>query len=173
MVWGSVLVGLAMVLLVLRLNHETHPLQEIFENELATDPHDVLANFLIGLVPSLSLQVELVLGAVALLYACVEAVEIWGLWVKLTWVEALVLIETAGFIPYELWELARQFQAFKIASLVINVLIVWYLAGRYVRRRQRRKSRTPSHRPGLRSVVTPLQRSARNASWLPMPNREG
>jgi len=134
-VWGTVLLAIGVGLLVLHAMNETQPFQELFEGELASDPHDVLANLVIGLLPSLSLRTELVIAAGAWAYALLEAIEGWGLWRGLAWVEVLVLVETGAFIPYEIWELIRQVTPFKIGSIVINVLIVWYLAARYRRKR--------------------------------------
>jgi len=50
----------------------------------------------------------------------------------------LVVVETAAFLPYEVWELTRHLTVFKILSLIINVLIVWYLVARYLRKREER-----------------------------------
>lgn len=140
LVWGLALVGLAALLLGLRAARVTQPFQALFADELAEDPHDLLASVLIGLVASLSLRAETLLAAGALLYAALEAVEVWGLWRDLNWVEILVVVETSALLPYELWELARAPSAFKVASIAINALVVWYLAARYARTRGARRA---------------------------------
>jgi len=139
-IWGLSLIALAVLMLALYAANVTQPFQALFADELAVDPHDVLATFLIGLVPSLSLQAEILLAAGALLYAALEAVEVWGLWRDLTWVEVLVVVETAALLPYELWELARAPSVFKVVSIAINAVIVWYLVARYDRKRAARRA---------------------------------
>lgn len=150
-VWGTALLAIALALFALHAMHETQPFQELFEGELAEDPHDWLANLLIGLVPHVSLQAELLLASVALIYAMLEGVEVWGLWTDRFWVELLVVFETAAFLPYEFWEIAQHFSPFKVLSIVINVLIVGYLVVRYLRRREERmvqavRDRLDAHR---------------------------
>lgn len=136
--WGLALAALAAALLALRVGHVTQPLQALFAGELAEDPHDRLASVLIRLVPAVSLRTDVLLGVGALAYAALEGLEVWGLWRDRLWVETLVVVETATFLPYEVWELARHLTVFKVMSLGINVLIVWYLVARYLRKREER-----------------------------------
>ena len=133
--WGSVLLVVAVVLLTWHAQHVTHPLQELFTGELAEDPHDLLATALIRLVPTVSLQAELLLAGGVTVYALLEGIEVWGLWRDLIWVELLIVVETAALLPYDVWELVHRPTVVKVLSLVINVLIVWYLVARYLRKR--------------------------------------
>ncbi len=133
--WGSVLLVVAVVLLTLHAQHVTDPLQELFTRELAEDPHDLLATALIRLIPTVSLQTELLLAVGVTVYALLEGIEVWGLWRDLMWVELLIVVETAALLPYDMWELVRSPSVVKVLSLVINVLIVWYLVARYLRKR--------------------------------------
>jgi len=133
--WGSVLLVVAVVLLVFHAQHVTDPIQELFTRELAEDPHDLLATVLIRLVPTVSLTAELLLAVGAMVYALLEGVEVWGLWRDLLWVELLIVVETAALLPYDVWELVRSPSVVKVLSLIINILIVWYLLVRYLRKR--------------------------------------
>ena len=94
-----------------------------------------LTTVLIGLVPTVSLQTELLLAVGAIVYALLEGIEVWGLWRDLIWVELLIVVETTALLPYEGWELVYHPSGVKVLSLVINVLIVWYLVVRYLRKR--------------------------------------
>jgi uncharacterized membrane protein (DUF2068 family) len=134
-VWGSLLLVLAVVLLRFHARQVTDPIQELFARELAEDPHDLLANLLISLIPSVSLRTELLLAVGAIVYAFLEAVEVWGLWRDLLWVELLIVVETAALLPYDGWELVRFPSVVKVLSIMINILIVWYLVVRYRRKR--------------------------------------
>lgn len=134
-IWGSVLLVVAVVLLAFHAQHVTEPIQALFARELAEDPHDLLATVLIRLIPSVSLQTELLLSVGVTVYALLEGIEVWGLWHDLLWVELLIVVETAAFLPYDGWELVHDPSVVKVLSLVINVLIVWYLGVRYLRKR--------------------------------------
>jgi uncharacterized membrane protein (DUF2068 family) len=134
-IWALVLVALSVALFSFRAQHVTQPFQELFEGELAEDPHDLLATLMIHLVPMLSLRTELVLGLGAILYAVLEVVEAWGLWRLILWVELLTVVETCIFLPYEVWDMFQHLSALKVLSFVINLLVVWYLFTRYLRRR--------------------------------------
>src|SRR5262245_15602342 len=75
-------------------------------------------------------------GIAAICLGTLELVEGVGLWLDQLWAEYLTLIATSLFIPLELYELAVRPSAWKAGGIVINVLIVRYLA-RALRRRLR------------------------------------
>lgn len=71
----------------------------------------------------------LVLVAVLLLaYALIELVEAGGLWYAKRWAEYLTVVATAAFLPLEIYELTEQVSYLKIATLVLNILAVLYIA---------------------------------------------
>ncbi|MGI8608344.1 MAG: DUF2127 domain-containing protein [Candidatus Dormibacteria bacterium] len=70
------------------------------------------------------------LAAGSFLYGVIEAAESIGLVLKRRWAEYLVVLATAFFIPVEIFELARKPTIFKVATLVINVVVVIYLVRR-------------------------------------------
>jgi uncharacterized membrane protein (DUF2068 family) len=134
-VWALVLLAISAALLFFHAQHVTQPFQAFFDGELSEDPHDLVANIMIRLVPNLSVQTELLLAVGAIIYATLEVIEAVGLWRLVLWVELLTVFETSIFLPYEVWEFFHQFSILKAGSFVINVLIVWYLFTRYLRRR--------------------------------------
>jgi uncharacterized membrane protein (DUF2068 family) len=67
-------------------------------------------------------------GLVAIGYGTLELVEGVGLWLDQLWAEYLTLIATSLLIPFELYEIAIRPSFWKMGGLVINVLIVVYLA---------------------------------------------
>ncbi|MFN2454744.1 MAG: DUF2127 domain-containing protein [Pyrinomonadaceae bacterium] len=71
------------------------------------------------------------MGAIALLYSTIRFTEAYGLWRGRVWAEWFAIISGAVYVPIEIYELARQPSLFKVAVLVLNVLIVGYLI--YVR----------------------------------------
>ena len=134
-VWAVVLLAISVALFGFHAQHVTQPFQAYFTGELSEDPHDLVATIMIHLVPNLSLTTELLLAVGAIIYAALEIVEAVGLWRLILWVELLTVFETSVFLPYEVWDMFHKLSILKVGSFIINVLIVWYLFTRYLRRR--------------------------------------
>ena len=66
-------------------------------------------------------------AAAAAAYALLEGAEAVGLWYQKRWAEYLTFVATLAFLPYELYELSRSVSPFKVAALVVNLLIALYL----------------------------------------------
>jgi uncharacterized membrane protein (DUF2068 family) len=66
-------------------------------------------------------------AAAAAVYALLEGAEAVGLWYQKRWAEYLTFVATLAFLPYELYELSRSVSPFKVAALVVNLLIALYL----------------------------------------------
>jgi uncharacterized membrane protein (DUF2068 family) len=60
-------------------------------------------------------------------YALVEGTEAVGLWRQRRWAEYLTAIATAGFLPFELHELAKRVSVGRVLALVVNVAVLVYL----------------------------------------------
>lgn len=67
------------------------------------------------------------IGAVALLYALLFAIEGLGLWFERVWAEYLTVIASASLVPFELWALLEHATVLRAVALLINVSIVFYL----------------------------------------------
>ncbi len=70
----------------------------------------------------------LLVAGLLLAYALVEIVEGVGLWWSQRWAEYLAVVATAAFLPLEIYELTEKVSWLKIATLVINILAVLYIA---------------------------------------------
>jgi uncharacterized membrane protein (DUF2068 family) len=68
------------------------------------------------------------LAILALLYSSVRFVEAYGLWFEKRWAEWFALLSGGVYLPIELYELAKGFTWLKISLVVINLIIVLYLA---------------------------------------------
>jgi uncharacterized membrane protein (DUF2068 family) len=79
---------------------------------------------LTGLTPHRLAEV----GAGAIVFACFVLVEAWGLWNRRVWAELLTIVATSLLVPVEVYELCRHPSLGKVAMLLVNVLIVLYLA---------------------------------------------
>ena len=67
------------------------------------------------------------LAITAAAYCIVEGVEAVGLWKERRWAEYLTAVATAGFLPFEIRELADRVSVFRIGALLVNVIILVYL----------------------------------------------
>ncbi len=69
--------------------------------------------------------------AVTVAYTAVVLTEGIGLWLRRPWAEWLTVIATSSLIPFELWELITRPPGRKlaiVATLTLNLVVVWYLA---------------------------------------------
>lgn len=74
-------------------------------------------------------------------YAVLFLVEGVGLLMQRRWAEYLTVIAGASLIPIELYELSRHVGPVKIAILIVNVIIVWYLVRKLRAERLERRAR--------------------------------
>jgi uncharacterized membrane protein (DUF2068 family) len=63
-------------------------------------------------------------------YSVLLLTEATGLLLRKRWAEYFTIIVTASFIPLELWELVKHVTVLRLSVLVLNALIIWYLAAR-------------------------------------------
>lgn len=95
--------------------------------EIRVDPDNRLVHRLIaklGLMNDRRLE-ELSIGS--FLYAAVFLIEGIGLWLRKRWAEYFTIIITCSLIPLELYEIAMRVTIIRIAMLLVNLAIVWYL----------------------------------------------
>jgi len=71
-----------------------------------------------------------VLALAAAVYCVVEGTEAVGLWLERRWAEYLTAVATAGFLPFELNELAKRVTVVRVGALVVNVAVLVYLVWR-------------------------------------------
>jgi uncharacterized membrane protein (DUF2068 family) len=72
---------------------------------------------------------ELVLIGIALVaYCAVLGAEVVGLWGARRWAEYLTFVESCVLLPYEIYELTNSITVLKVAGLILNLLILLYLA---------------------------------------------
>ena len=113
---------------------------------LATSSDRRIVQQLIALVGNLSPARLEALGIGAFLYAALFATEGVGLWLRKRWAEFLTVIATLTFVPVAVFELTRKVSPSRLAALVLNLVVVAYLARRLLSRR-----RDEPLEPGLRA----------------------
>jgi len=63
-------------------------------------------------------------------YAGIFLTEGSALLMQKRWAKYFTAIITASFIPLELWELVEHFSTIRTVVIVVNVIILWYLAAK-------------------------------------------
>ena len=113
---------------------------------LATNSDRQIVQQLIALIGDLSPARLEALGIGAFLYAALFATEGVGLWLRKRWAEYLTVIATLTFVPVAVFKLTRKVSSSRLAALVLNLVVVAYLARRLLSRR-----RDEPLEPGLRA----------------------
>ena len=75
-------------------------------------------------------------GILSFLYAMVCVVEGTGLMLEKRWAEYFTVILTASALPWESYELIEKFSPYKVALLVINLVVLLYLLWILKKRRE-------------------------------------
>ena len=68
------------------------------------------------------------LALLAFGYAAMRLIEAYGLWHHARWAEWFAVASGGFYIPLEVYELSKGFNKFKLATLLINIAIVAYMA---------------------------------------------
>ncbi len=126
--------------------HRDHDVEDVAVNLLYAlhihHHHHVSAIFL-RLADKLE-DANLILVAVfAGAYVCIRFVEAYGLWFGRAWAEWLALVSGSIYLPLEIFELFRRATPIRFGILLINILIVVYMAWlRWQAHAQRQSSQT-------------------------------
>ena len=74
----------------------------------------------------------LILVAAGLLaYGLLEGVEGVGLWLAKRWAEYLTVVATAGFLPFEIREIAHRASVLRVGALIVNLaVLVWLVVNK-------------------------------------------
>lgn len=97
-------------------------------NAMRLDPDNGLAGYFIENADSIDSNLLFALAGVIFILGGTNTLESWGLHKRQRWAEWLTVIATSMLIPYEAYHVITSFGFVKLSILVINVLIVYYLA---------------------------------------------
>ncbi len=139
LVWGSILLVAGLAIIFLRAESITDPIQFLVQ-EFNLNQRSRFWSYLVGLIPSVNLKQLTQLSFFVMGYAAITLVEAWGVWYQKLWVEVFLLLETAAFLPLEIYELTKKLSFIKFGLLVINALIVFYLGRRFLNKLNEGKS---------------------------------
>ncbi len=79
-------------------------------------------------------------GAGTFFYAGLFLTEGVGLILRKVWAEYFTIIVTSSFLPIELYVLTERFTVPRVLAILLNILIVWYLAALRLKERRRKQA---------------------------------
>ncbi|HEY3973773.1 MAG TPA: DUF2127 domain-containing protein [Candidatus Sulfotelmatobacter sp.] len=112
------------------LHRDVGQVAEHWVKTIGLDPGNRWIDMALARAASLRPEQIRKLGLGGLLYAALFLTEGTGLWLQKRWGEWLTVIITGSLVPVEIYEIYRHPSAVKVAVLVINVGIVFYLINR-------------------------------------------
>jgi uncharacterized membrane protein (DUF2068 family) len=125
-----------------------HMLHRDIADDLATladhlnfNPESRFVNFVLDKAALVDDPLLRRIGAAALAYAGLGLAEGIGLYLEKAWGEYLTLIITASFLPWEVVEIFHRMTWFRSSLLVINALVLLYLAKEVTKRMAARQAR--------------------------------
>jgi uncharacterized membrane protein (DUF2068 family) len=124
----GVLLVAAGVYLLFHLSTDFGHVAERIIRSIDIDPRQRFFHRIVARLHRLHAHELRIAGIAAICYGTLELVEGVGLWFDQLWAEYLTLIATSLFIPFELYELAIRPSVWKAGGILINMLIVLYLA---------------------------------------------
>ncbi len=130
---GAVLIA-AGVYLLGHLHSDLGRIANRWMRRLELDPNRHFLRRVVEYLHNVTSNEVKIFAVLALGYGLLELVEGAGLWLDKLWAEYLTVIATSLLVPLELYELVRKPSLLKAAGIVVNVLIVLYLARRLRRR---------------------------------------
>ncbi|MBJ7602674.1 MAG: DUF2127 domain-containing protein [Candidatus Dormibacteraeota bacterium] len=129
LVKSTVLLTLALSLLIGARRGWVDELTQTLQDQLNLSAgHGLISQALEKALSFLNYPHRSLLAVGALLYALLEGAEGVGLALRRRWAEYLTVLATSFFIPFEIYELIHKPSVFKLGALILNVVIVVWLA---------------------------------------------
>jgi uncharacterized membrane protein (DUF2068 family) len=95
--------------------------------KLKFDPESRFVSLLLGKVDLIDAHRLRQISFATFGYSALALTEGCGLLMEKVWAEYLTLVLTISFLPWELYELARKPDWFRLSLLLINLAVLWYL----------------------------------------------
>jgi uncharacterized membrane protein (DUF2068 family) len=125
----------------LRLLHkDVGDLVSQLAEHLRFNPESRFVNFILDKSSLIDDRILRRIGAGVFIYAALDLIEGTGLYLEKVWAEYLTLAITASFLPWEIFEVMRRATWIRLALLVVNTLVLFYLLKIVVERGKRRRS---------------------------------
>jgi uncharacterized membrane protein (DUF2068 family) len=106
--------------------------------KLKVDPEGRLVGFVLDHLDSITAHRLRQIGVATFCYAGLRVTEGVGLVLEKVWAEYLTVGVTVSFLPWEMYEIARRLDWFRVGLFVVNLMVLAYLIW-WLRRRKRVK----------------------------------
>ena len=110
------------------VNREIQTLIDQLATVLNLDTDNRFIMLLMDFLTNTRVSTLIGVSVVGFFYAGLDLVEAYGLAKRYRWAEYLTVMATGMFIPFEIYEVIKQLTPLRLGALVINVLIVIFLA---------------------------------------------
>lgn len=121
----SLIVGFGLHVLA---GHNLRQFAESIVNHAHLNPASHVPSVFINAMSHVSESNLTLLAIGAFIYSIVRLVEAYGLWQELVWTEWFALVSGAIYVPFELYELFHHISVLGVSVLLLNIVIVWYMA---------------------------------------------
>jgi len=125
---GLALVGAYVFIRMIRHDVDFEDAAEHILFYLHINPNRHLSHQFLDAVSKLSSTSIFTILGIAIAYASLRFIEGYGLWKQRAWAEWLAIISGCIYLPFEMWKLIRHPNQFHLVVLVINILVVLYIA---------------------------------------------
>ena len=105
----------------------------LFRHELAEEPHDIIANYLIEQAGSISRGTEFFAAIFLLVHGIIKISIVAGLYLRKLWVYPLAELILSLFIIYQLYRFSHTFSVLLIFLTIIDIFIVFLIWTEYKR----------------------------------------
>jgi len=134
------------ILHVLKVHGNAHQVLHDFVNAIRLDPNNQIIHGILEKTLGIQDSTLKLISAGTLIYSALYLAEGIGLFFDKGWAEWMTVVTTAGFIPFEIYEITREVAIGRIIIFLLNVAILVYIAMR-LRWRHLRKLQERGHLP--------------------------
>ena len=101
-----------------------------FINRHSIDPENTIVHVIAEKLAGVNKNNLIALSIGSFGYSALQLTEGIGLWLEKRWAELLTVIATSLLIPVEIYEIYEKFTWVRVAILILNLFVIWYLATR-------------------------------------------
>jgi uncharacterized membrane protein (DUF2068 family) len=110
------------------LHRDAEHAADLLSRRLHLNPAKDHARIFVELLSNLSSTRLWLFAALALTYSCVRFIEAYGLWRNRAWAKWFAALSGAIYVPFELYEVYMGPTRLKLAALILNLVVVAYMA---------------------------------------------
>jgi uncharacterized membrane protein len=99
----------------------------VFRGELAEDPHDIIANYLINLAAHTSRDTEFFAAIFLLVHGAIKISIVTGLYLRKLWIYPLAEIILSLFVLYQLYRFSHTFSVLLIFISIVDIFIIFLI----------------------------------------------